>query len=397
MLRLVAALSLACAAVDSLLVTIRNDVSRLDTAGNIIDCHSGNIVAVNETFFWYGERYDNVSGIGPSPPLQRPHLVVYTSPDLQAWTYRGEIFSTWPNAPFGTFFTPWAVYDTATQTFVLWFNAYEHGCCLGNWGVATSADGLAFSVLSMNVSGKYGEVDCNAIMIDDDGTGYLLYTSEAQDHRHSIEVLSPNLTTTAGENLGLFGERYMEGGILWKRAGSYFASFGSCCCFCRNGSGVVVYSAPSIRGPWTRQPLDVNCARRDAGDVCGGYGDRSGDPITVNAQGIGLSLIPLADGSVAQLWHGERWLSAPDNDPTCPDECQPQTGKCQDLPGYVKGHGSAYWIPLAYGSDGSVQQFAPIVNEFTLDIAQGFGTAHLPQRGGGGGGGGGSAGAAPAE
>jgi hypothetical protein len=85
------------------LITWRNDVSRLDTDGRVIDCHSGNIVAVNNTFYLFGERYDNRTGIGPSPPMDRPHLVVYTSPDLTTWTNHNDIFSTWPNFPSGTF------------------------------------------------------------------------------------------------------------------------------------------------------------------------------------------------------------------------------------------------------------------------------------------------------
>jgi hypothetical protein len=374
-----AALALWLAPAAARLVTLSNALPRLDTDGNVIDCHSGNMVAVNGTFFWYGERYDNVSGVGPSPPLLRPRLVVYTSSDLLAWQNRGEVFSTWPNYPYGTFFTPWAIYDAARDQFVLWFNAYEHGCCLGDWGVATSRDGLRFDVLSMHVKGKYGAVDCNSVFVDDDGAGYVLYTSEDADHTHSIEALTPDYTNTSGINLGLFGERYTEGGVLFKRGSTYFAGFGSCSCFGRNGSGWVVHAAPSPRGPWTRQARDANCALAAADAVCGGYGERAGDPITVAAQGIGLSLIPLADGSVAHLWSGERWLSAPFNNPTCPDECQKQTGACADDPRYVKGHGFSYLIPLAFAADGAVEQFAPFVDEFTLDVAEGFGTEHLPR------------------
>jgi hypothetical protein len=374
-----ALLALAPAPADAKLVTISNALPRVDTDGNVIDCHSGNIVAVNGTFYMYGEKYDNVSGVGPSPPLLRPRLVVYTSTDLMAWINHGEVFTTWPNFPYGTFFTPWAIYDPARDQFVLWFNAYENGCCLGDWGVATSRDGLHFDVLSMHVKGKYGAIDCNSIMVDDDGAGYLLYTSEDADHTHSIEALTPDYTNTSGTNLGLFGERYTEGGTLFKRGDTYYAGFGSCSCFGRNGSGWVVHTASNLHGPWTRQARDANCALAAADAVCGGYGDRSGDPITVAAQGIGLSLIPLADGSVARLWSGERWLSAPFNNPTCPDECRAQTGECADDPRYVKGHGFSYWIPLEFGADGTVAQFEPFVDSFTLDVAEGFGSEHLPR------------------
>jgi hypothetical protein len=367
---LLLALLLALTSVSSREVSVRNDQLRLDTDGNIIDCHSGNIVHVNGTFFMYGERYDNISGIGPSPPIMRPHIVVYTSPDLTTWTNRGEAFQTWPNFPYGTFFTPWGVYDDVHNRFVVWFNAYENGCCDGNWGVAVSDDGVSFEVLSMNTTGKYAEVDCNSILIDDDGTGYLLYTSIAENHLHSIEVLSDDYTTTIGVNFGLIGDDYTEGGSLFKHNGTFYFAAGSCSCMGRNGSGWVVRSSSSIQGPWTRQPLDTNCNSTVPGDVCGGYGERTGDPITVNAQGIGLSYIPLADGTQALLWQGDRWLSAPFNSPLCPDECRPQVAPdCAEDPRYVKGHMFDYWVALQFGADGAVQPFGHFVNNFTLDIA----------------------------
>jgi hypothetical protein len=48
----------------------------------------------------------------------------------------------------------------------------------------------------------------------------------------------------------------------------------------------------------------------------------------------------------------------------------------------VKGHSFSYWIPLAFDdATGDVLPFAPFVDSFTLDVAEGFGTAHLPGSG----------------
>lgn len=364
--------------VSSVLVTISNKDPRRDINGDIIDCHSGMILAVNGIFYMYGEMYKNTSGSGPSPPLIYPKIVVYTSPNMQDWTPHGEVIADWPTKPYGTFFTPWAIYNKQTQTFVLYFNAYLHGCCSGNWGIATSTNGINFTLLTTNAVGKYGVVDCNALMVDDDGTAYMAYTSEDEDHKVSIEQLSSNYSSIIpGANKGLFPDRYVEGAILFKRGTTYYVSYGSCCCFCRGGSGVVVYKSQSINGPWVRQPLDLNCNRTDVGDICGAYGDRNNDPINIQAQGIGLSLIPLADGTTAYLWHGERWLSAANNNPTCPDECQAQSGPCAEKPGYIKGEGFSYWIPLEFNTNGDVMKFAPFVDSFSLDIATNFGIEHL--------------------
>jgi len=316
-----------------------------------------------------GEHYGNSTGFGPSPPLMFPKIVIYTSPDLQAWTFRGYAFSSWPTKPYGTFFTPWLIYDKTRNRFVMWLNAYLNGCCSGNFGIGVSDDGLSYTFTSLNTSGTYAISDCNSLFIDDDGSGYVLYSSEDQDHRHSIDALTPDYTgIVPGKNGGLFPDHYTEGGVLFKRNNTYYVGYGSCCCFCRGGSGWVVYSSSSLAGPWTRQPLDLNCHRTDSGDICGAYGERSGDPITIQAQGIGLSQIPLADGTTAYLWHGERWLSAADNNPSCPDECRPETGECAEPPTYIKGQGFSYWIPLVFNPDNTIQPFANFTNSFTLDI-----------------------------
>ena len=256
---------------------------------------------------------------------------------------------------------------------------HTQGCCDGNWGVATSTDGVNFTVVSLDQGGTYKVVDGNGLFVDDDGSAYNIYTSEDQDHHVSIETLTSNWTSIVPTgNGGLFPDRYVEGAVLFKRSGTYYVMYGSCCCFCRNGSGAVVYSSSSIHGPWTRQPGDVNCRSNDPSQICGGYGDRSGGPIIIPAQGIGMSMIPLADGSTAFIWSGERWLSAPFNNPQCPDECRPSTGICAENSSYIKGNGFSYWIPLVFNGAGAVQPFAPFVNSFTLDIADTFGEDHLP-------------------
>lgn len=350
-------------------VTIRNDVSRLDTSGNIIDCHSGMILYRNGLYYQYGEHYGNVTGFGPSPPLMYPKIVVYTSPDMEAWTFRGFALEDWPTKPYGTFFVPFVVFNEATQQFVLWFNAYLQGCCAGGFGVANSTDGIHFSLVSLNETGKYQLVDGNALMVDDDGAGYIVYTSElplpdnaTATHMVSIERLTPDYLHLAGENYGLFPDVFVEGAILYKRKGVYYVSFGSCCCFCRGGSGVVVYSAHNIQGPWTRQPYDLNCQGEQ--EICGAYGQRTNGPLTISAQGIGLSTLTLTGGDTLFLWQGERWVSAPNNNATCADECHP----CVEPANYIKGNGFSYWIPLDFDDSGALLPFAPFVDSFTIDV-----------------------------
>ena len=373
---LAAALLLALLApLSAKLVTIRNDVPRLDMNGDIIDCHSGNIVYYDGLYVIVGEMYKNYSGLHCGKANETaclfPKIVTYSSPDLQAWTFRGEALDgKYPNAPFGTHFTPWILPpNERNSNWTLWHNAYPNGCCTGEFWTSTSKDGALFELVSTNQSGALKIADCNGLFVDEDLTAYNIYSSEAADHHVSIEVLSSNYSTFAGENLGSFPVRYVEGPILFRRGGWLYASFGSCNCFARAGTGMLVYRARSVMGPWVRQPYDLNCNSTDENAVCGAYGDRQTGGLTIAAQGISFSYIPLANGSTVILWQGERWQTAPFNNPDCPDECQKPIGPCAPDPRYVKGHGLSYWIPLRFDPDGNVLPLEPFVNSFELDIA----------------------------
>lgn len=163
------------------------------------------------------------------------------------------------------------------------------GCCLGNFGVAQSKDGILFEIVSLNIQPLYKSVDCNGLFVDDDGTAYLIkwvycfffplfffdcwryvfYSSLDENHMVSIEKLTPDYLNTTLENYGFFPDNYVEGSVLFKRNGTavyyfvilivnrpltctwnsgiYYAGYGSCCCFCRAGSGFTVFSATDIK------------------------------------------------------------------------------------------------------------------------------------------------------
>ncbi len=102
-------------------VVIYNNETRFDTDGNVVDCHSGNIVKHGDRYFMYGERYGNSTGFGDKT---WPRLHIYSSPDLVSWTNEGPMLVDAPN---GTYFTPFVIFNEKTQMFVAWFNAYPNG------------------------------------------------------------------------------------------------------------------------------------------------------------------------------------------------------------------------------------------------------------------------------
>jgi hypothetical protein len=149
--------------------------------------------------------------------------------------------------------------------------------------------------------------------------------------------------------------------MLFKRHGRFYVIYGTCCCACRAGSGAVVLSATNISGPWVRQGRDVNC--RANATVCTG-----GDGFIINAQGIAISHLQGRGGEDIFLWNGMRWLSGPNNPPKCPGLCAANTGVCKQPPNYQPAKDFDYWIPLAFDQAGNVEQFAPFVAQFSLDL-----------------------------
>lgn len=169
-----------------------------------------------------------------------------------------------------------------------------------------------------------------------------------------------------------FPDPFVEGVMLFKRNHLYYAIYGSCCCACREGSGAVVHIASNIYGPWKRQKGgDMNCNAGPDVEVCAGmpapsYKRPSGELI-INAQGIGMSVIPSSQGGNIYLWAGSRWLSAPHNNLKCNSLCD-SCEKLEGFDGYIRGHDYEYWIPLSFDGNGNVQRFQPFVDSFQLDI-----------------------------
>jgi len=376
-----AAAALLPVAVDSKTVTIHNDQPRLAVDGSYVDAHDGKIVYHNGTYFLYGESYGNQTMAEPYPWKTEPRLLVYTSPDLVHWTCRGEPL---PMVG-GTQWIPNVIFDNKTNRFIMWLGA-------GGWRSATSDDGIHFTPSKYGAfASRFGpsaRTDGTGLFVDDDGTGYVIFASNPdfpggcppevtdchhQGHFVSIERLSDDLLTTSQQNVsGIFPDDYVESPSLFKRKGVYYATYGSCCCGCQEGGGQVVFTAPSIHGPWTRQAhADINC--RDASaPVCGGYGKRAGQAaeLVYPAQWWGVSTIPLASGGEQLIFNGRRWLSGPNHPEGCHDICgnKGDRASCRSSTYYLHSDMSV-WYPLEFDdSTGAILPFKELPS-YTLDIA----------------------------
>ena len=375
-------------------VTIHNDQPRRDVAGAYVDAHGGNIVAHQGTYFLYGEAYGNQTLATPYPWTAWPRLAVYTSPDLVNWTYRGPVLTR--SAAPGTTWIPRVFYHAPTARFILWFGQ-------GGWTTATSTDGIHFELARMHTSSRFGPpagrdygTDGTGVFVDDDGTGYVIFATNPPGfrpnpgHLVSIERLAPDLLSSSKVNVsGFFGapDFYVESPALFKRKGIYYVTYGSCCCGCNEGGGIVVFTSRSIHGPWVRQAphADVNC-RNASAPVCGGYGWRSNndDELVFHAQWWGPSFIPVVadDGGGANgggggtetaiVFVGRRWLSGPNVPEGCNDICgnagHPE--KCLDGGGkYALRSDLSVWYPLEFddANGGAILPLRPLPS-FELNL-----------------------------
>lgn len=185
---------------------------------------------------------------------------------------------------------------------------------------------------------------------------------------------------------------------MFKRNNIYYALFGHCCCFCYQGSGIIVHTAPTPMGPWVVQDGgDIACRppsspfsaaasklllskssssssssrsqvaatkkeRQTVVDTSAFYPDaivgadptpgqgclyNNSDQVSiVRSQQNFVVIVPSSTGELQYLWTGDRWQQAPDG---------------------IKGHEGQYWYPLVFDPDGTIVD-VEWVDSFVLDV-----------------------------
>gem|GEM_PF-316567 len=292
-------------------VTVSNVDARRNAAdGSILDVHDGCLERFGDSFYLYGTAYGNTDGFGKTN-----RYVCYTSRDLVHWSLVGDLLR---DPPPGVYYRPYVKYNTKTRQYVLWYNWYAE-LWNGQYGVATSDTPTGpFTIRNDNVKVRNPKPGDLGLFVDDDGAGYLIYTSIGLDHGISVERLADDhlSSTMQGSDVIAAG---CEACSMIKRNGVYYAFFDNCCCFCPEGSGVRVYTAQSPLGPFTGRG---NINRRDDGSII------------IPAQQTHIARISTSKG-VEFIWMGDRWGSRPDG---------------------IKGHDFQYWSsPLQFAEDGSVK------------------------------------------
>ena len=341
-------------------VTINNIEPRRDVAGEIIDAHGGCLQFFEGRYYLYGTAFGtNESSLALNCPFR-----VYSSPDLERWTYEGELLKDQPR---GVYTRPCVVFNPHTHKYVLWYN-WLPKLWNGQTAVATSDTPVGpFTIVNPNVHVFGSRPGDGSLFVDDDGTGYYIYTSMGDGYAVRVERLKPDYLDPTGETSSIL----VKGGeapVLFRRNNLYYALCGPLCPDCPEGSDVHVFISISPLGPfgtapninrhpesgaptvWTQQTRTV--------DVPGGkvvlpltnkITYQNNAPV-IPAQETWVARIPMSGGP-AFIWMADRWQSAPDG---------------------IKGHDFQFWsAPLKFNPYNDT--ILPIENIGRWDITWAWG------------------------
>ena len=273
------AFALAPALVLARRVTIDNTAPRLDDTGVSMDAHDCSIrVLPNGSYVMHAIEY----GLCVAPTnygcdqtadkcgFRGTHNVtIWTSPDLSSgsWHRVGYAFDL-AARPAGLLFRPDAIYNPNTGLWVLWYNDASRGNIYVTAVSATPEGPFSDFRTSNTTSGSFAGGDFHLFLDEADGkTGYVIWTGMSSapglDHKIRINKLTEDFRDIVEpDSTYMFSETFNEAPMLFQIGPVYYALFGHCCCFCFQGSGLFVHTAPHPLGPWTLQSSptsDVSC------------------------------------------------------------------------------------------------------------------------------------------
>ena len=324
-------------------VTISNVNPRLDTHGQIVDAHGGCVQLFNGRFYLYGTAF----GTNQAYDAFDCPLVVYSSLDMQTWTFEGNLLKS---PPTGAFYRPYVVFNPKTKKYVAWYNWYPK-LWQGQEGVAVSDNPAGPFVIVNEKAHIAGSCPGDgSLFVDDDGTGYYVYTDIAEDYAVRVERLTSDFQDSDGQISKVIATG-AEAPLLIRRNNYYYVLNGPLCAACPNGSEVHVFvSSSSPLGPYftnpslniNRQEMNTNQATTEPASSLrnnqqGMKKERSAKSVQVNhpvihAQETWIAKIPVGADSV-YIWMGDRWGSNPDG---------------------LIAHDFQYWVPLGFAADGQI-------------------------------------------
>ena len=312
-----------------------------DNNGVHINAHGGGVLFHEGVYYWFGEH--KIAGEAGNAAHVGVH--VYSSRDLFNWCDEGIALavSDDPKSPItrGCILErPKVIYNPRTKTFVMWFHLEpkDAGYAGALSGVAV-ADNITgpFQLISAfrpnagvwpeNVPAEYkrplspeeaayvSKLECPGgpvpyypkhllfrrdfaggqmardmtLFVDDDGSAYHLYASEANGTLH-ISRLSDDFLKPAGKYVRVFPGRFHEAPAIFKTSGKYFLMTSDCSGWAPNAARVSL--AENIYGPW-----------EELGNPCIGRGTQ----ITNTFESQSTFILPVPGKRDAFIFMADRW------------------------------------------------------------------------------------------
>lgn len=216
----------------------------LDTKGDTINAHGGNIVYYNKTYYWFGEKRNAHQSLGVN---------VYSSADLYNWKPEGLALAhsedtTSDIAWGGIMERPKVVFNKKTKKFVMWFHVEVRGKGYGaaKVGIAVSdkITGPYRFVRSFRPNGNMSRD--MTVYIDDDGKAYEIYSSRENYDMRIVQLTDDYLNVTTKDSL-LFS-RHREAPAVFKYNKKYYLITSACTGWAPNAA--VMRVADSLYGDW---------------------------------------------------------------------------------------------------------------------------------------------------
>lgn len=216
----------------------------LDTQGDTINAHGGNILYYKNTYYWFGEKRDKHQSLGVS---------VYSSKDLYNWQPEGLALAhdkdTTSDIAFGGIMErPKVIYNSKTKKFVMWFHVEIRGK-----GYSAAKVGVA---VSDRVTGPYqfirsfrpnGNMSRDmTLFVDADGAAYEIYSSRENYDLRIAALTADYLNVTTKDSL-LFSN-HREAPAIFRYQGKYYLLTSGCTGWAPNEASLRV--ADNLFGPW---------------------------------------------------------------------------------------------------------------------------------------------------
>lgn len=259
-----------------------------DTDGRPINAHGGGVLFHEGVYYWYGELKEGrtylprVNAHWDGTRVLAGGVSVYSSSDLVNWTNHGLALPARlrePDhdlAPENVIERPKVIHNARTRKFVMWFHQdspeyqaarsgvavsdtptgpFEYmGSFRPNAGVrplnATDADleATADNLLARDLEGGQMARDMT-LFVDDDGTAYQFYSSEANRTMH-VSQLSGDYLRPAGRYARIFVGGFIEAPAVFKHEGRYYLIGSGCTGWDPNPAHSA--TADAIFGPWRK-------------------------------------------------------------------------------------------------------------------------------------------------